>query len=80
MDLYRCGLKSGINFALEPEWAYFWVDLYLSFYGNLRTSKQTKIHHKSNVFNVAYQREFEQCFSLFRKCKHCIERILVQIK
>ena len=67
MDLYRCGLKSGINFALEPEWAYFWVDLYLSFYGNLRTSKQTKIHHKSNVFNVAYQKRIRTVFLFISK-------------
>ena len=54
MDLYPCGLKNGTNFALEPEWAYIRVGLYSSFYGKLRT-KKAKIHHKSNVFNVAYQ-------------------------
>ena len=39
MDQYPSGLKSGINVLLEPEWAYIWVGLYSSFYGNLRTSK-----------------------------------------
>ena len=28
MGLYPGGLKSGINFALEPEWAHIWVGLY----------------------------------------------------
>ena len=28
MGLYPGGLKRGIDFALEPEWAYIWVDLY----------------------------------------------------
>ena len=31
MDLYSYGLKSRINFALEPEWAYIPVGLYSSF-------------------------------------------------
>ena len=39
MDLYPCGRKSGINFVLEPEWAYIRVGFYSSFYGTLRTSK-----------------------------------------
>ena len=39
IDLYPCGLKRGINFALEPEWAYIWVGLYSRFYCKLRTSK-----------------------------------------
>ena len=39
IDLYPRRLKSGINFALEPEWAYTWVGLYLRFYCKLRTSK-----------------------------------------
>ena len=34
MDLYLRELKSGINFALEPEWAYIRLGLYSSFYGN----------------------------------------------
>ena len=62
MDLYPCGLKCGINFALEPEWAYIRVGLYSSFYGNLRTSKQTKIYHKSNAFDVAYQQRIRIVF------------------
>ena len=62
MDLYRCGLKSGITFALEPEWAYIRVGIYSSFYGNLRTSKQTNIYHKSNVFSVAYQKRIRIVF------------------
>ena len=28
MGLHLGGLKSGINFELEPEWAYIWVDLH----------------------------------------------------
>ena len=28
MGLHLVGLKSGINFELEPEWAYIWVDLH----------------------------------------------------
>ena len=28
MSLYPGGLKSGINFALEPEWGYIRVGLY----------------------------------------------------
>ena len=39
MDLYPCGLKSGIIFSLEPGWACIRVGLYSSFYGNLRTPK-----------------------------------------
>ena len=33
MDLYPDELKSRINIALEPEWTYIRVDLYLGFYG-----------------------------------------------
>ena len=33
MGLYPGGLKNGINFALEPEWAYIRVGLYSEFYG-----------------------------------------------
>ena len=28
MGLYPVGVKSGINFALEPEWAYIRMSLY----------------------------------------------------
>ena len=33
MGLYPGGLKNGINFELEPEWAYIRVGLYSQFYG-----------------------------------------------
>ena len=33
MGLYPGGLKSGINFGLEPEWAYIRVDHHSGFYG-----------------------------------------------
>ena len=32
MGQYLGGFKSGINFVLEPEWAYIWVGLYSRFY------------------------------------------------
>ena len=31
MSVYSGGLKSGINFELEPEWTYIWVGLYWNF-------------------------------------------------
>ena len=37
MGLYQGGLKSGIHFALEPEWAYIRAGLYWGFYGTLST-------------------------------------------
>ena len=37
MGLYLDGLKSGIHFALEPEWAYIQVGLYSGFDGTLST-------------------------------------------
>ena len=36
INLHLCGLKSGIDFVLEPECAYIWVGLYSSFYSNLK--------------------------------------------
>ena len=33
MGLYSGGFKSRVNFALEPAWAYIWVDLYPGFFG-----------------------------------------------
>ena len=55
-------LTSGINLALEPEWVYIRVGFYSIFYDNSRISKQTKIYHKSVVFNVAYQQRIRIVF------------------
>ena len=38
MGLYPGGLKSGINFVLEPERPYIRVGLYSGFYGNFLSS------------------------------------------
>ena len=42
-------------------------------YNNLRTSKQTKIHHKSSVFNVAYQQRIRVAFVFDLKLNDCAE-------
>ena len=46
MGVYPGGLKSGINFALEPEWAYIWVGFYLGLYSiSLKWFCQTLKEH-----------------------------------
>ena len=59
MDLCPCGLKSGINFALEPKH---------------KNEQRFITNHMFSMLLI--NRELEQCFSLVRKCKHYIERIL----
>ena len=39
----------------------------------LRTSKQTKIYHKSNVFNVAYHQKIQIVFLFNSKLNDCTE-------
>ena len=44
-----------------------------NFNSNLRTSKQTKIYHKSNVFNIAYQEGIRIAFLFNLKLHDCAE-------
>ena len=44
LGLYPGVLKSGINFALEPERAYIWVGLYLRFYGIFVNQKKSEFY------------------------------------
>ena len=59
MDLHPRGLKSGINFPLEPEWTYNRVGLYSSFYGNLRTSKKQRFITNQMFSMLLINKEFE---------------------
>ena len=43
------------------------------FNNNLRTSKQTKIYHLSNVFNVVYQQRIWTVFLFNSKLNDCAE-------
>ena len=43
------------------------------FNNNLRTLKQTKIYHKSNVFNVGYQQSIRIVFFFNSKLNDCAE-------
>ena len=63
-----------------------WVDVFVKwlrlvlvyrrsykFNNNLRTSKQTKIYHLSNVFNVVYQQRIWTVFLFNSKLNDCAE-------
>ena len=59
MSLYPGGLKSGINFTLEPECAYIRVGLYPGgpLFGILRyvNTVGTRLRKQSNVWNKTFE-------------------------